>query len=348
MGANAATNLSDAIAAYERHRVSMDIAKSTIRAQRSVLNRFLAVTGNIWVHSITETHVTRYFEEAAKTKQPQSMRNDHEFLAGFFAWCRHHRFMAQENDPLWGRRKPKVVVRERNRIHVSKFGALLDAAEARSQRDRAVIALLLYTLGRDREIADLRIRDVGLDAGYLTMRIFKTGMEDSMPISSELDRELRTWLTAYTLKAGPLQPHWFLVPGRVTSPNRGAGGMISDNDEVYLKPESRIRQLHGIVKPILESIGFPTTDENGRPMGEGSHTIRRSGARALFDDLAADGYDHALRVVQSVLHHKSMTTTERYIGVSADRKSRDELLRGHVMYRAAGANVSRLVARQEA
>lgn len=339
--------LSDAIADYERHRRSTDIAKSTLKVQKSTLNRFLSVNGNIWVHSIREMHVTRFFEEAAKTKQPQSLRNDHDVLKGFFAWCQHHGFMAKDVDPLWGRRKPKGVKRERNRIHVSKFPALLDAAEARCARDRAAVALLLYTLGRDGEIADLRIRDVDLDAGYLTMRIFKTGQEDRMPISAELDAELRRWLTYYTEQQGPPLPNWYLVPSRAVRGMRDEGGLYYANEELFLRPEKKIRSLHKIVKPALEGIGFPTSDASGRPVGEGSHTIRRSGARALFDRLLGMGYDGALRLVQSMLHHASTTTTEVYLGITADRRTRDDLIKGHAMYGAA-ENVTLLSERREA
>ena len=69
------------------------------------------------------------------------------------------------------------------------FGELLDAAEERDPRDRALCALLLYTLGRDSEVTDLRIRDLDLTGGWLKVRIHKTGAEDTLPVSAELDAE---------------------------------------------------------------------------------------------------------------------------------------------------------------
>lgn len=323
--------LSPAIEDYIRFRSSQDYSKGTLNLDRQVLKRFLAINGNLWCHAITERHVERHFEEASKSRKAASLKNDHGVLVRFFKWARHTGRMAPDSDPMFGRRQPKAIVRERNRVPVTKFDHLLDEAERNEPRNRALVALMLYTLLRDGEITDLRIRDVDLEGGWLTARIHKSRLEDRVPISSELDSELRKWLTAYTKAVGVLHPHYFLVPSRAVAPVRDDGGRITHHDSHY-RPEKGIRASGRVVSPILERIGFPITDENGKPCGEGAHTIRRSGARALFDDLSRNGYDHALRIVQSVLHHASTVQTERYLGVTADRRSRDEIIRGKPMY----------------
>ena len=323
--------LSDAIDAYMRHRTSQSYSKATLKADTQVLRRFLSITGNVYCHQITDRHVERHFEEVSKTRQPTSLKNDHGVLVRFFKWARHTARMGIETDPMFGRRQPKAIKRERNRLHVSRFSELLEAAEARDPRDRALCALLLYTLGRDSEVTDLRIRDLDLSAGWLKVRIHKTGQEDTLPVSAELDREMRRWLTHYMKVAGLLEPWYYLVPARSVYPVHDERGRILRHDSDY-RPDKKIGGAGRIVNPILGAIGFPVVDENGKPCGEGSHTIRRSGARALFDDLVNTGYDHALRIVQSLLHHSSVTMTERYIGITADRRSRDDILRGKVMY----------------
>jgi integrase len=332
--------LSDGIDDFLRWKKSQGFKPTTIRAQTSVLRRFLTFTGNIYIDKINELTVTRYFEEASKTKQAQSLRNDHTGLSVFFDWCRHTRRMSQDCNPLYGRRMPKTVRRERNRLNATEFPSLLDAAEARCERDRAAVAVLLYTLLRDREVADLRVMDVDLEGGWLRARIHKTGQEDRMPISEELDGELRRWLTCYTSQVGPLKPHYRLVPARRMKHAKDERGWYTGRaDEEEMLPERAVGALGRIVGPVLEDIGFPVTGLDGRPSYEGAHTIRRSGARALFDALVEGGYDHSLRVVQSLLHHSSIQTTERYIGITADRRSRDDIIRGHKMYRSSSANV---------
>lgn len=326
-------NLSDAIEEYIRFRKSQGLAKRTVNNDNTTLTRFLAANGNIWCHQIGSFQVTKFFEDAAKTRRASSLVNDHVILTAFFEWCRQTKRMALDCDPMYGRRKPKGVERERDRVHVSKFPALLEAAGERSPRDRFAIAVLLYTLIRDGEAADLRIRDLDLDAGLLRVRVHKSGLEDRMPICVELDAEARLWLTHYATMSGTLQPNWYLIPSRSVTPvwNEQRSRIIRNVDKGY-RPESPVHAMGELTRPVLEDIGFPTRDIDGSPLWEGAHTIRRSGARALFDVLVTHGYDNALRIVQSMLHHKSMTTTERYIGITADRRSRDELLRGRVMF----------------
>ena len=323
--------LSPSIEAYMRHRRSQNYSKGTLKVDTQVLTKFLAVVGNIYCHQITDRHVQRHFEEVSKTRGPASLKNDHGVLVRFFKWARHTGRMPADSDPMFGRRQPKAIKRERNRLHVSRFPELLAAAEERDPRDRALCALLLYTLGRDSEVTDLRIRDLDLSSGWLKVRVYKTNAEDTLPVSSELDEEMRRWLTHYSRIHRGLEPWHYLVPARGVFPVRGDNGRILRHDSTY-RPDKKISGAGRIVNPILEAIGFPVVDDKGKRSGEGSHTIRRSGARALFDQLVGDGYDGALRITQSLLHHQSVTQTETYIGITADRRSRDDILRGRIMY----------------
>jgi len=339
--------LSDAIDDFMVLRSSQDFSKRTLANERTVLKRLLAVNGNVWCHSISDRHVTRYFEEASRTRAATSLQLDHTVLGQLFVWMRHTRRMPLDVNPMAGRRRPKARKKERDRIPVTEFPRLLDVAENRDPRDRAIVAILLYTLIRERECSDIRLRDVDLAGGWLRVRITKTGQEDSMPICSELDSELRRWLSFYAAEVGrPLDPSDYLVPRRYsTAIIRGGNdenrGYITGHEMLYAQ-ERPIARIGNAVRLVLEDFGFAMVDHNGERKMEGAHTLRRSGARALFDRLAKDGYDHSLRIVQSMLHHASVTQTERYIGVTADRRSRDEILRGRPMFPKDTGNVLQL------
>lgn len=332
--------LSDAVDDYLRFRRSQDYSKNTLRVDQSCLKALLANTGNVGMWQITDKTVERHFERLSVTRTPSSLRNDHKVLAKFFEWARKTSRMRADQDPMFGRRKPKEVQRERNRVHVSQFPALLDAAGKREPRDRALVAVLLYTLMRDSEVSDLRIKDVDLNAGYITARIFKSGLEDRIPICEELDAELRRWLTHYSAQVN-LEPMHSLIPPRVNKPIIGENRRYIGHESLY-NPTRRISQTGRLVKPALEAIGIPLVDDSGKSLSEGSHTVRRSGARALFDELVAGGYDGALRIVQSMLHHSSSTQSEKYLGISADRRTRDEVLKGRRMYGSTADNVVQL------
>ena len=336
-------SLSDAIEDYQRWRRSQHIGKNTMKNEASILRRFLSANGNIQCRQISDVHVTRHMEAASKVRSPDSLKLDHTVLSTFFKWMRHTKRLPIDRDPMFGRRAPKTIRKERNRLHVSAFPSVLEAAEKKALRDRALVATIMYTLLRDQDVADLRVRDLDLNAGYLMCRIKKTNQEDRLPVSAELDSEMRRWLTHYTEQVGPLKPHYFLVPRIATTPVRGGDQGRFCRVITTLRPEERFARGGKVVQAALREAGFPVFDESGESLREGSHTLRRSGARALFDQLVADGYDGALRVVQAMLHHSSVEQTERYIGITADKRTRDDLLRGKQMYRFGGGDVVSMV-----
>jgi hypothetical protein len=49
----------------------------------------------------------------------------------------------------------------------------------------------------------LRVSDVHLSDGHLSVRIEKTGDRDLQPVTSDLDVELRRWLMQYAVDLGP-------------------------------------------------------------------------------------------------------------------------------------------------
>ena len=89
---------------------------------------------------------------------------------------------------------------------------------------------------------------------------------------------------------------------------------------------------------VLDRAGYPIAKEGG-------HTLRRSGARAYYDELCEDGYDGALRRVQSMLDHSTTIVTEGYLGLGLDKEARNKALKGQPMFRrhaAAAAAVTSL------
>ena len=339
--------LSDAVDDFCVLRASQDFSKRTLANERTVLKRLLSVNGNVWCHSIADRHVIRYFEEAGRTRSSTSLQLDHTVLGQLFDWMRKTHRMPLDSDPMAGRRRPRARRRERDRIPVTEFPRLLETAGERDPRDRGIVAVLLYTLVRERECSDVRLRDVDLAGGWLRVRITKTGQEDNMPICLELDAELRRWLSLYSAEVQrPLADGDYLFPRRYSTAILRGGNDANrghiDGHEMLYAPDRPIARLGNAVRLVLEDFGFSMVDHNGTRKMEGAHTLRRSGARALFDRLAKDGYDHSLRIVQAMLHHASVTQTEIYVGVTADRRSRDEILRGHEMYPADTSNVIQL------
>lgn len=334
--------LSDSIQDYLQHKRSKRAAAGTLKNIDMVLRRFLTLNGNIHTWSIDGSHVDRHMLDAEATR-PKSMGIDVAALRGFFNWARATKRMARDSDPMWEREAPKHIVEERRRVPRADFPRLLDAAEEHCPRDRVLVAHGLYLMLRQSEIKTLRIRDLDLRSTTMRVKIHKSKKFDVMPISAELDKELRAWLTTYTSQCGALHPDWYLVPSRwahrgIRNPETG---LLERGVNDTLRPDYPIGQPERPIQRALSAIGFPLRDEvTGESLREGEHTLRRSGARALFEELSARGdVPDPLGVVQSMLHHAQRSQTERYIGLDGARVSRDAVIAGRAMYPVDDTNV---------
>lgn len=322
-------DLDTAVTDYLSFRKSLGVAPNTVRQGKYILARFLASCGrNIQLKSVSDAHVTNFFSVAAETRGQAALKIDYSVLKGFFEWSRSTRRVPPSFDPMAGRKAPKVGKKERRRVAPHDFPRLLDAAS--HPRDRMVLALGLYTLLRGSEICTLRVRDANLDQGELLVKIHKSGKEDTMVIVPELDRELRQWLTFYTNDQGGISDEWLLTPAKTGSLGRynpETRLLESVKGASRLRPTVPITNAEAIAQRSLVRIGFM----DAGVAGEGMHTLRRSGARAWYEELR-DAYPDAKEIVREALHHESVTTTERYIGIESGRQRRNDVMRGRMMY----------------
>ncbi len=328
--------LAEAIDDYLRYRRAR-FAETTVQQERYVLRRFQAEIGDIQVRHLRAERVTDWFYGEGGLMQPHITRHrrsrdpvlpsTHNYyrnrLASFFRFCAQRGWL--RDDVLREVTPMTSVRRERQQPSPAILLAMLDAAA--NPRDRAYLATAMNTGLRSNELVRLRIGHVLLDAGSLLVLISKTSEEDKLPISADLDEELRSWLLVYQGDlARPLQSEDHLFPARRGSryqwhkaPN---GTAVRSRTAPSWVPDRPMTHTERIVQEVLGAVGLETK-------GEGTHTIRRAVARAWFNDLASEsGYDPALRTVSALLHHKSGTTTEHYLGLSTERQRRDEALRG--------------------
>lgn len=321
--------ISEARTPFRYHLVSRGLGERTIKNYMQTLNRWEELVGDTRIDQIQASHVDRFFGEGAWAPKTQNLYLS--LLRGvFFPWCRRQGYMPRDHDPTEGWRNAKSEKSEQLWLPVDEFPALLEAAD--NPRDRAVIALGLFTFARGSELSTLRIQDVDFDKSLLTLYRWKTKDADLMPISSELWSEMDRYLAYYKVNQGfELKPEWYLVPVRSkTVPVWDYETRTIDptrRREADLLPTQRLYRPYEPVKRALRKLGYD-------PKGSGAHTLRRSGARALFDRLRKEGYDGSLRRVSSMLGHKDTKTTEIYLGLSLEREQRNELLAGQPMFPA--------------
>ena len=332
--------LADSINEYLLARQAQGFAANTIRNDRNTLRRLERVTGLADSRHIDAITIDTFMADLATTCGPGALNTHQATLAAYIKWAQARGHIPAGPSPLDGRRYRKTIPAERLMVPLGKFGAVLDSAERNHPRDRALVAVGMFLMLRQSEATDLRIRDLDLDAGRITVRIHKTRDLDTMPISSELGAELRRWLNHYTASVpGRLQPEWYLLPSRSSHAmiRNTEGHFVRSEPNAGLRPLARISRPYNVVRRALEGAGFTVGKH------EGMHTLRRSGARAVYDELVHEGYDGALRTVQTLLHHAHTTMTERYIGITLDKQSRDKRFTDKPMFPSLAAdNVVRL------
>jgi integrase len=240
--------------------------------------------------------------------------------------------MAKDHSPTDGWRAVRVPKTMRTRVPLEDFPALLDAAE--HPRDRAVIAVGLFTFLRGSEMRTLRIDDLDLGEHRLAIYRHKTKQPDVLPVSSELHAEMLRWLNWYRAdQGGVLRPGWHLLPAKF--PNYTFQDPVTRRIAVdhtrlaRLRPTDQLLRPYEVVKRALARLDYPT-------YWEGEHTLRRSGARALADTLRQQGYDGALMRVASMLGHANTRVTEQYIGWDVERERRNADIAGKPMFPTLG------------
>lgn len=317
--------LTQAIEQYERHLRARGLADNTVKNGTQVMTRAVTLWGDIQLSSITHAHIDHLFSHYGWKEATQNLYLSR--LNQFFAWARSHRWMAKDWSPTDGWRSVRVPRRDRTRVPLEEFPALLDAAP--HPRDRAVCALGLFTFLRGSEIQSLRVSDLDLDGDRLHIYRHKTKQADILPVSTELHSEMVLWLNWYRADQGALRPDWFLTPAKC--PN--ATGYNPETRQIYVdtetvpsvRPSTRIGKPYASVQKALAALDYPV-------YWEGEHTLRRSGARALADTLRGQGYDGALLRVASMLGHSDTRVTEKYIGWELERTQRNEAIAGKAMF----------------
>lgn len=316
--------LHQGIEEYLAHLKVRGLEPRSIKTHRQPLTKALESWGNIYINRIEAHHIDLLFARGDWGPRTRNMYLGN--LRQFFAYCRRQKWVDRDFDPSDGWRNVKVPKEEMPRIGVEEFLPLLQAAT--EPRDRAVVALGLFTFCRGSEIQTLRIRDINFSESTVEIYRHKTKEPDTLPLVAELAQEMTLWLNFYREQQGRLDPDWYLVPSKGPLPmswDHALGKLQPTGAPALLRPTQPMTHPYRAVQRPLRAIGM---DESGT----GGHVLRRSGARALFDRLRGEGYDGALMRVSSMLGHSSTKITEHYLGLGIERTQRNELLAGKPMF----------------
>ena len=272
---------------------------NTIAAYRRDLaaySRYLETAGITALDAVTAEHVEAWVSSLRSREQPMAPSSIARMLSAVRGV---HRFALEESlvmdDPTADARPPKAARRLPKAIGVDEITALLEAAsgdEPLRLRDRALLEFLYATGARVSEAVGLDLDDVahvgtGSDGGGEIVRLFgKGGKQRIVPLGSFAVQAL----DAYLVRARPI----LIAGARDPKPLfLGARGARLSRQHVWL-----------IIRETAERAGISAELS--------PHTMRHSFATHLLQG----GAD--VRVVQELLGHASVATTQIYTKVTAD------------------------------
>ncbi|HEX8939325.1 MAG TPA: tyrosine recombinase [Candidatus Limnocylindrales bacterium] len=300
-GAQRDRRLQAACEAYLVHlRVERGLAPATLSAYRSDLAAFGAALprGAVWDRSpdpvlgyLAALRAARDPRTGGAAIRPASLRRRAAALRGFYRFC-----FAEELIPLDVAAHVDLPRRARQLPETLTLGeveALLgvpDVATAAGLRERALLELLYASGLRISEACGLDREDLSLDGAFV--RVIGKGDKERLVPVGEVALE---WLARYLDEVRPSD----LVRHHV-APVRGGPLFIS----------ARGRRLSrgvawGVVRRCARAAGI---DREVSP-----HTLRHSFATHLLEG----GAD--LRIVQELLGHASISTTQLYTHLTGER-----------------------------
>lgn len=296
----ATDNLEQLVDRYLRHiTVERGLSRNTLAAYNRDLGDYLGFLRGMGVSDatqITDALIETFIEHLSSTRKPASVART---LAGVRGW---HKYLLLEgylirdsahrvSPPKLGKRLPKAIT-------VDQVVQLLDAAgpepftdaaaDAANDpiriRDRAILELLYATGARVSEITDMDIDDL-VDSTMIRV-VGKGNKERIVPVGRFAQRALEN----------------YLVRTRPSLVAKGAG-----TPAVFLNQRGGRLSRQSVWQILVDA-----AEVAGLQMEVSPHTLRHSFATHLLEG----GAD--VRVVQELLGHSSVATTQIYTLVTVD------------------------------
>ncbi len=271
---------------------------NTCRAYRNDLEQFLAYLRDseigllrrgekVDVRNVDDIVIRSYMGFLYKKNQKSTIARKLSALRSFF------RFLVKRGT-IRTNPADKVLTPKRGRplpnyLPVDDMFRLLDGVKGESVlalRNRAILETLYSTGVRVAELAGMDIGDVDFDSGFVRV-IGKGNNERLAPVGKKALGRIRAY---------------------VDTRRETTGSVIQDSEPLFLNSRGgrlSTRSIARLLEVVVRQMGLL------RPISP--HGLRHTFATHMLD-AGAD-----LRVVQELLGHASLTTTQRYTHVSIDR-----------------------------
>ena len=261
--------------------IEKGLSKNTLEAYRRDLSNFFDFCNDIDISKIQRTQINSYVRNLHEKKySPNSIMRKIASLRGFFKWaCANEK---TKSNPTLTLEQPKIPQKLPKVMTAEEINSILNQDLSKLHR---VIIELLYGCGlRVSELINLKINDFDLNGKYLECT-GKGSKDRIVPLGKKAISAIKNYLPEreYNLQKYNLQSKQLLINEK---------GKQVTRQEVYTFIHEQGKKLHKAISP---------------------HTLRHTFATHLLEN----GAD--LRVVQELLGHSDVSTTQLYTHISKKR-----------------------------
>lgn len=264
--------------------IEKGLSINTIDAYRRDLGAFLEFCFSLEINELVDvqrTHINAYVRELRdKNYSPTSFMRKIASLHGFFKWLCANEVCTQ--NPTVTLEQPKIPRKLPKVMTVQEIENILREDLTKIQR---LIVELLYGCGlRVSELANLKTNSIDLDANYLKCT-GKGSKERLVPLGGKAKDALRDYFSQrdFLVKKFNLETKNLLISD---------SGRFLNRQDIYNFVHEQGKKIHKNISP---------------------HTLRHSFATHLLEN----GAD--LRIVQELLGHADVSTTQLYTHISKKR-----------------------------
>ena len=274
------------------------LSANTLAAYRSDLvlfSRWLAAAARAPLEQAGEPDVMAYLAVRFAGSKPSASNRRLATLRRFYAWV--VREGRRADDPTLKLERARQPARRPGTLAEAQVEALLNAPEVDTPlglRDRAMLELLYASGLRVSELVGLRIADVSLAEGVVRVVAGKGGKDRLVPFGEQASEWLGRYLDHARMQLLHGAPSDFVFVTR-RSPGLGRAAVAGMTRQMFWTRLRALARRAGIDAPLSP------------------HTLRHAFATHLLDH----GAD--LRVVQLLLGHADISTTQIYTHVARER-----------------------------
>lgn len=303
--------MKDQLADFLDHlRLNENASAHTVRAYESDLTQFITFVAaelnrrrpDLLASDFNHLHIRAFLGDLHKRGNSRSSAA--RKLAAIRTFGRYlRREGAIQGDPAALVGTPKREERLPAHLAEAEMSRLLempDTSSALGRRDRAILELFYASGLRLSELVGVGLEDVNLSSRVVRV-LGKGGKERIVPFNRSTEDAIRAWLKDRETIADAARP-----PSRTRFGATGSGGSRRSAEPLFLNYQGGRLSTRSVDRLVRKYVAACSTR-----FGISPHALRHSFATHLLER----GAD--LRVIQELLGHARLSTTQRYTHVNA-------------------------------